>query len=240
MNPDRLAELEEERRFLLASIRDIEREHEVGDVETDDFHTLRDGYVARAAAVMREIDDGRSALPPKPARSPWRTVAMIGATLLVAVGLGVFVAQSAGQRLPGQSLTGGEQADEVAVKLVEARQALGVDNAASLAAYARVLELEPENAEARTYTAWLLVQNGAQVQSQEQIVQGIELLRDATTVDPTYADPHCFIAIASANFLDPADPATVVEEGQACLDRNPPAAMGPSIETMIADAEAQL
>ncbi|MDO9173770.1 MAG: hypothetical protein Q7V62_03130, partial [Actinomycetota bacterium] len=129
MNPDRLAELEEERRFLLASIRDIEREHEVGDVETDDFRTLRDGYVARAAAVMREIDDGRSALPPKPARSPWRTVAMIGATLLVAVGLGVFVAQSAGQRLPGQSLTGGEQADEVAVKLVEARQALGVDNA---------------------------------------------------------------------------------------------------------------
>ena len=32
MNPDRLAELEEERRFLLESIRDLDREREAGDV----------------------------------------------------------------------------------------------------------------------------------------------------------------------------------------------------------------
>jgi hypothetical protein len=33
IDPDRLAALEEERRFLLDSIRDLEREHEVGDVD---------------------------------------------------------------------------------------------------------------------------------------------------------------------------------------------------------------
>ena len=43
MNPDDLAELEEERRFLLTSIRDLEREHEAGDVDEHDFTTLRDG-----------------------------------------------------------------------------------------------------------------------------------------------------------------------------------------------------
>ena len=55
MNPDDLAELEEERRFLLTSIRDLEREHEAGDVDEHDFTTLRDGYVARAAAVLLSL-----------------------------------------------------------------------------------------------------------------------------------------------------------------------------------------
>ena len=63
MNPDRLAQLEEERAFLLGSIRDLDREHEVGDVDDADYQTVRDGYVARAAAVLREIDEGRSAMP---------------------------------------------------------------------------------------------------------------------------------------------------------------------------------
>ena len=61
-DPDRLAALEEERRFLLDSIRDIERERAAGDVEEHDFTVLRDGYVARAAAVLREIDEGKTAI----------------------------------------------------------------------------------------------------------------------------------------------------------------------------------
>ena len=61
-DPDRLAELEEERRFLLRSLDDLEREHDAGDVDEHDFATLRDGYVARAAAVLREIDEGKAAL----------------------------------------------------------------------------------------------------------------------------------------------------------------------------------
>lgn len=240
MNPDLLAELEEERRFHLASIRDIEREYAAGDIDDDDYRTLRDGHVARAAAVMREIEAGRRALAPKPPRSLWRRVAIIGSTLAVAIALGVFVAQSAGQRLPGQTLTGGAPMDEVAVKLAEARQALGVDSAVAIAAYQEVLAIEPQNAEALTYTAWLIVQNGSQTGNQGQVRDGLELLRIAATVDPTYADPHCFIAITSANIIEPPDPATVVAEGQECLDRNPPAALGPAIQNMMATAEAEV
>ena len=67
MNPDRLAELEEERRFLLRSLDDLEREHEAGDVDEHDFEVLRDGYTARAARVLRAIDDGQSRRCRRPA-----------------------------------------------------------------------------------------------------------------------------------------------------------------------------
>ena len=55
INPDTLAELEEERRFLLRSLTDLERELEAGDVDRADYEVLRDGYTARAATVMRAM-----------------------------------------------------------------------------------------------------------------------------------------------------------------------------------------
>ena len=55
--------LEEERSFLLRSLRDLDAERAAGDVDEHDYVTLRDGYTKRAADVMREIDDGRARLP---------------------------------------------------------------------------------------------------------------------------------------------------------------------------------
>ena len=43
---DRLAALEEERRFLLRSLTDLEREHDAGDVDDLDYETLKDGSTA--------------------------------------------------------------------------------------------------------------------------------------------------------------------------------------------------
>jgi hypothetical protein len=233
MDPDRLAELEEERRFLLASIRDIEREHSVGDVDEHDFQTLRDGYVARAAAVLREIEDGRRALPEKRKRPRWQRVAIPVATLAVGVGLGVFVSHSAGQRLPGQGLTGGQPLDQVTTLLAQGRSKLGSDTAGALTAYRKVLEIEPDNVEARTYAGWLVVLNGQQAKDDGQIHQGIALLQAAAKIDDTFADPHCFIAVASARFLATPDTETAGTEAQACLDRKPPANMVPMIQGLI-------
>jgi hypothetical protein len=233
MDPDRLAELEEERRFLLTSIRDIEREHSVGDVDEHDYQTLRDGYVARAAAVLREIDDGRRALPEKRKRPLWQRVVIPVATLAVGIGLGVFVSHSAGQRLPGQGLTGGQPLDQVTTLLAQGRSLLGSDTAGALAAYRKVLELEPNNVEARTYAGWLVVLNGQQAKNDGQIQQGISLLKAAATIDDTFADPHCFIAVASARFLSTPDQQTAALEAQACLDRHPPANMAPMIQGLI-------
>ena len=233
MNPDRLAQLEEERAFLLGSIRDLDREHEVGDVDDTDYQTVRDGYVARAAAVMREIDEGRSALPARVRRPWWRRLVVPAATLAVGVALAVLVSHSAGQRHPGQTLTGGLPQDEVSTLLAQGRSMLGGDSAGALAAYRKVLDIEPDNAEARTYTGWLVVLNGRQANDQAQIAQGIDLLRAAGQIDPLYADPHCFVAVASGRFLSPPDVETAKAEGAVCLASSPPADMVPMIKGLL-------
>lgn len=233
MNPDRLAELEEERRFLLASIRDLDRERAAGDVDHDDHRVLRDGYVARAAAVLREIESGRSQLPVAPKRPLWRRLVVPAATVAAAAVLGVAVAQYSGQRLPGQTITGGPEIDDVTVLLTEARQVLLSDAPGALAAYDRVLELEPDNVEAVTYRAWLLVLGGRGAGDTAIIETQLAELQRATTIDPDYADPHCFLAVAAGRFLDPPDAELSQAEAQACLDRNPPAALRPAIEALL-------
>ncbi len=47
------SELEEQRDFLLTSLRDLEAERAAGDIEEADFLALRDNYTSRAAAVLR-------------------------------------------------------------------------------------------------------------------------------------------------------------------------------------------
>jgi hypothetical protein len=230
-----LEELQEQRRFLLESIRDLEREHEVGDVAADDFAALRDGYVARAAAVMREID-GQTAKSTAPPRKWGRRLGIVAATIAVAVALGIFVAQSAGQRLPGQSLTGGQPADEVAVQLAEGRRLLHLEAYAdSRAVYLRVQELEPGNVEAVTYLAWLSVLMADEAGDTEGVQEGLRLLAEATTLDETYADAHCLLAIALHNFTGDSDAELVQREAATCLALDPPADMVPLIEEISAD-----
>ena len=201
VNPDQLAELEEQRRFLLRSITDLDREHQYGDVDDHDYETLRDGYTARAAAVLRAIEAGHAETTRAVRRRPRVIAAWIIGTVAVASLAGWLVARTSGQRLPGQSITGGLPGDEVARKLAEARQFLGVDPQQAIIRYQQVRELDPNNAEALTYLGWLVAQSG----SAEAASAGAEFLRGAIKLDPTYADPHCFLAITSARFLQPPD-----------------------------------
>lgn len=107
LDPDELAGLEEQRDFLLASIEDLEREHAAGDLDEHDYETLRDDYTARAAEVLRAIDARRAVADT--ARRPRRLGRLIAsgvAVVALAVGAGVWVAQSSGTRNPGQTITG--------------------------------------------------------------------------------------------------------------------------------------
>jgi hypothetical protein len=233
VNPDELADLEEQRRFLLRSITDLDREHQFGDVDDHDYQTLRDGYTARAATVLRAIGAGHAEIARPQARRPKVLAMWIVLTLLVASVAGILVARTSGQRLPGQTISGGLPGDEVALKLAEARQFLGVDAQQAVVRYQRVLELDPANAEALAYTGWLIAQSGSVAAS-----SGAVLLRKAIEIDPTYADPHCFLAITSADFLDPPDIATARTESQACLDNDPPSQMVGMIQGFIDDLDA--
>src|SRR5687767_3664723 len=62
-DPDALASLESERDFLLRSIADLETEREVGNLDEERYRALKDDYTARAAAVLRSIEEGRDAGP---------------------------------------------------------------------------------------------------------------------------------------------------------------------------------
>ena len=45
------------------SLRDLDAELAAGDVDRADYETLRDGYTKRAADVLRDIEEGKAALP---------------------------------------------------------------------------------------------------------------------------------------------------------------------------------
>lgn len=242
MNPDTLAELEEERRFLLRSLTDLEREYEAGDVDRHDYEVLRDGYTARAAAVMRTIDAGVATLPAKRRTRPMVAAAWVVGVLLVASVSGWLVARSSGQRLAGQSMTGGAPANEVAVLLTEARALMATDPGAAFDRFQQVTELEPDNAEARTYSAWMLVITSRSITDDDQRRAALDAARVAfegvIADDPTYADAHCLFAVAAGAFFDPTDPDLARAQGDDCLASNPPSEIRGLVEPFLAQLDA--
>jgi hypothetical protein len=65
--------LEEERDFLLRSIEDLEAERAAGDIDESDYRALHDDYTARAARVLRRLEQVRSPKPASPAGRAVRT-----------------------------------------------------------------------------------------------------------------------------------------------------------------------
>jgi hypothetical protein len=238
VNPDQLSDLEEERRFLLRSLDDLDREHAAGDVDDADYQTLRDGYIARTATVLRAIQQGRTQLSARSARRPGRVAAWVVGTLVVAVLSGWLVARFSGQRAPGQTITGGIPGDAVSTKLAEARVLLGTDPAAAATKYTEVLDIDADNAEALTYSGWLIAIQGFQQGVPELIGIGATTLRKAIESDPTYADPHCLLAVALGRFTEPPALDEAREQAQACLDNNPPADMVGLVGEFLAALDA--
>jgi len=116
---DRLADLEEERDFLLRSLDDLEREHAAGEVDDDEFATLHDDYTRRTAAVARRIEAGEATIAREatPSRKWWY---LAGAAVLATVA-GLTLAQFSGQRSPGGTITGDINAS-VRTRVAEAEQ----------------------------------------------------------------------------------------------------------------------
>lgn len=190
MDPDRRAALEEERDFLLASLRDLEAEHEAGDLDDGDYEQLRDDYTTRAAAVLRAIDDDRAVRAAVPRRSPARTAAWVLGVLAFGVLAGLLVAQAAGRRTASDTLSG-EVRQTTQDLLLEAQQLFAAgDVEAALAAYDEVLELAPTNVEALTYRAWV-GRNGG-VLDDDEALAGLD---EALAVDGEFLDARLFRAI---------------------------------------------
>jgi hypothetical protein len=236
-DPDRLAELEDERRFLLRSLRDLEVEHDAGDVDDADYTTLRDGYTKRAAAVLQEIDEGRAASPAPPPRGWVRRAVVVGVVLAVAAGAGWMVARSSGQRLAGQEITGGAPSADVPALLAQARALLAVDPLQAQQLYRQVLEQRPDHAEALAYSGWLLFTASAGA-SDDVRAAAVDTARQqldrAVAADGEYADPHCFLAVIAG---DQGDGATARTEVDTCLELGPPADVRGFVEEFAASLD---
>jgi hypothetical protein len=168
VGPDRLAALEEERSFLLRSLRDLEAEHAAGDVDENDFTTLRDGYTKRAADVMREIDDGRARLPGRRPATWSRRLGVGAAVVAVAVGAGILVARSSGDRLAGE-------------EVLELRP----DHPEALTYSGWLLLFVGRQSSDDGVVA-------------DAVEAAREKLASATAADASYPDPHCYLAFIAA------------------------------------------
>ena len=189
LDPDALAVLEEERAFLLRSLDDLEREHEAGDVDDADYETLKDDYTARAARTIRSIESHHARMAAaRPARR-WRRVAVAAAAVVAfAVVAGVLVAQTAGRRGAGETITG-DTRETTRARLDDALLlAQGGDYEAAVAAYDEILADQPANVEAMTYKGWFQFQSGDG--------QGVVTLVEAAETNPDYPATHAFLAVA--------------------------------------------
>ncbi len=236
-NLDRLAELEEERRFLLRSLDDLDREFEAGDVEEDDYRVLRDGYTSRAAAVIREIEAGRDAAvaPRRPIR--WgRVLAVTAAVVGLGVLAGWLVAYYSGQEVPEGEIATAD-ADRVAQLLTEARQSTPLD---AIKVYGAVLDIDPGNVEALTYSGWsariVAVQQEDGVGREALLDAAYDKLQQAVATDESYPDAQCFLAIMT--FRDLGKAAEAKPYLDRCVASNPPAIVKGLVESLSAEIDA--
>ena len=235
MNPDRLAELEDERRFLLRSLRDLDAELAAGDVDSTDFDTLRDGYTKRAADVLREIEEGKAAMPPRRPTKWSRRVAIAAIVVAVALGAGWLVARSSGQRLGGDGGADAGELDDVGVVLAQARALIAVDPVRAQSLYAQVLEDRPDHPEALTYSGFLLFNASAAAGDELReaaVTAAREQLAKAIEADPQYADPHCFLAVIAA---DAGDGEAAGTERDRCFALDPPAQLRSLVNQSVAE-----
>ncbi|MGZ4716932.1 MAG: tetratricopeptide repeat protein [Acidimicrobiales bacterium] len=199
LGPDELAALEEQREFLLTSLRDLEAEHDVGDVDEGDYDQLKDDYTARAAAVIRAIDSHHRLVASRSPRMSWsRRLLVLGAVAVVALLAGVLVARSAGQRDAGDTITGGVR-QSTRDDLLAARQKFGnKDYDSAIAIYDSVLTDDPANVEALTYRGWMHRLKATQQTSSDPVPSlksAVADLKAALAVAPTDGTALTFLAV---------------------------------------------
>lgn len=239
--------LEDQRTFLLNSIRELDEEFAVGDLDQDDYQSLRSDYVSRTAEVIKQLESQQTtstvSQTPRDAtqftqlRKNMLTLLIV---IVVAVGSGWLVAQQSGQRLSGQSLTGGIE-DSTASLLSRARATNFIDPKAAIDLYSQVLEVDPDNVEALTYRAWLLalIARGAGDEIKKlAFLSASNDLERAITIDANYPDAHCFLGIV--RFRLGGDAVGAREQLTICASQNPPAEVKSFVDAIVAEVDAVL
>jgi tetratricopeptide (TPR) repeat protein len=223
----------------LRSLDDLDREHAAGDVDDADYEQLKDSYIARTAAALR-ADEPRATIR-RSRRATYLTIAVVA---LVAVAVTLLLPRALGERSAGESITGNAAGTENGL-LVEARQLQDSDPQGALDRFRQVLKTDPDNAEALTYSGWLLariastaVQRNLGDTGEQLMVQAEQSLDHAIGVAPSYADPYCFKAIIRFRFYD--DAAGAKAPIATCVASNPPAVVADLVANLASEIDAAL
>jgi hypothetical protein len=250
--------LEEERDFLLRSLRDLEAEHDAGDIDDADYEALKDDYTVRAAGVIRELagepaggltepvpagSDAPGTPPSPPPSQPepgptrrrrWRRWAA-GVVVAVASGsvAGWAVHGALGARLPGQTVSGAPVgAEKLAQLLDQAQRAAAAGDAVTALKDCRtILAADPNQPQALAEEGWLL----AQTQQPALQSQGLADLTRAVALAPGDQTAHLYRGIA---LLDVGRKAEAVPDLQSYLDHNPAPEVKARVEAALAEARA--
>ena len=240
INPDEQASLEEERRFLLESLRDLEREYAAGDIDDEDYRVLKNGYVHRAAQIIKVLDAGVDAREARPGASMKRKLGVVATVALIAGAAGWFVAQQSGQRLPGQTISGGIEYSTASM-LSQARALNFSEPKTAIDLYTKILALNPDHVEALTYRSWLIALVARDAPDDMRILafaaatQGLDRAID---VEPDYPDAHCFLGIV--RFRLAGDAAGAKEQLDICAAMNPPAEVMGFVDSIRAEVDTAL
>lgn len=240
---DRHRILIDERDHLLASLRDLDAELAAGDLDPADHAALYDRYTARAAAVLRALDtltepdpaavsspsspaspaSALSAPPAPPARPAGlpvrsrpraRLVATVAVVGLAAAGAGWAMAQAAGERLPGQQVSG--DIVRSSGDRISQAQALAADGKLldAIKTYDEVLRVDPDNPVALAQRGWLVSRAGL-------ADEGLKTIDRAIEVDPRYPDAWFFKAMIHWRLKGEPDQARAAFERLLALDPPP-------------------
>ncbi|MGI8778359.1 MAG: tetratricopeptide repeat protein [Acidimicrobiales bacterium] len=250
MEPDEIAALEEERDFLLQSLRDLDQERDASDIDDGDYRTLHDDYTARAAAVLRTLEAAHEPLPQPPATGPSsrraartapvpaaksrtsrarRTIIGVTIVLLLAVAAGVSLTTFTGNRIGGDNVSG-RGTSETARHVAKAQQLEGQGKAAeALKEYDAAIEADASNVVALTYKGWLLGRAGFNDPAMASLDKAI-------ATNPAYPDAHFFRGMVL--YKGRQDPAAAVPEFEAYLASNPPASAAAAVRDVLDKARA--
>lgn len=230
-------DLHHEQQFLLRSLRDLDSERAAGDIDEADYAALRDGYIARTAAIARELD-GIGVDKPANSRNWVRRITVIACVLALACTAGVWVARQSGQRLPGQSSSGAIEQSSSGL-LASARQLNFSDPGKAIELYNQVLKLEPDNAEALTYRSWILAlaaRNATGSVKQLALDTVVRDLLRAQQVDQKYPDARCFLGIIYFRFMNSATLAK--PQLDTCKAMNPPIEVKSFVDAIVKEVDA--
>ena len=226
--------VEEERAFLLRSIVDLDAEYAAGDLDEADYRTLRDDYVARAAALLRSVST--SAHPPDTSAhrrgGAWRRVAIVAAVLAAAVGAGVAVATTAGERVGDAQATGSlpeASTDRIARAQLLVRQGEILE---AIKVYDDLLADDPENPVALAERGWLISRVDASL-----VDRGLQSIDAALEVDPAFAEAHFFRGMILLQHKNDAAGAAAAFESALAAD--PPADVRSAIEAALEQARSR-